>query len=125
MYIPRRYLLLAGVWSFYALICCVDSPVLASILLMVAALGCVGIGFKKSDKVARISGLGMAIFVCMKLVLYDFAKVQAIHKMIVFLVVGVLALVISFLYILLDKSAEKKNMPECEKILQIERKTEE
>lgn len=125
MYLPRRYLLLTGVWLAYALICCVDSPVLASILLMVSALGCVGIGFKMSDKVARICGLGMAIFVCLKLVLYDFANVQTIHKMIVFLVVGILALVISFLYILLDKSAEKKTTQECREILQIERKTEE
>ncbi len=119
MYIPRRYLLLAGGWSFYALISCVDSPVLASILLMVSALGCVGIGFKQSDKAARISGLVVAIFVCIKLVFYDFARVQTIHKMIVFLVVGILALVISFLYILLEKNAEKK------KALQTERKPEE
>ncbi len=39
--------------------------------------------------------------------------------MIVFLVVGILALVISFLYILLEKNAEKK------KALQTERKPEE
>lgn len=119
MYVPRRYLLLAGFWSLYALITCVDSPVLASILLMVAALSCVGIGFRQSDKLARICGLVMAIFVCTKLVLYDFAKVQIVHKMLVFLIVGILALVISFLYILLDRSIRKK------KILQIERKPEE
>lgn len=119
MYVPRRYLLLAGFWSLYALITCVDSPVLASILLMVAALGCVGTGFKLADKLARVCGLAMAVFVCLKLVLYDFAKVQMIHKMLVFLVVGILALVISFLYILLDRSARKK------KILQTERKPEE
>ena len=87
--------------------------------LMVSALGCVGIGFKQSDKAARVSGLVVAIFVCIKLVLYDFARVQTIHKMIVFLVVGILALVISFLYILLEKNAEKK------KALQTERKPEE
>ena len=119
MYIPRRYLLLAGFWSVYALISCVDSPVLASILLMVSALGCVGIGFRQLDKAARVSGLVMAIFVCIKLVFFDFARVQTIYKMIVFLVVGILALVISFLYILLEKNTEKKKM------LQTEREPEE
>lgn len=122
MYIPRRYLLVAGFWAAYALICCVDSPVLASILLMLSALGCVVLGFRNADKLARICGLVTAIFVCIKLVLYDFAKVQTFHRMLVFLVVGILALVISFLYILLGKSMEKKKILMIE---QIERKSEE
>ena len=50
----------------------------------------------------------MAIFVCGKLVLYDFREVEMIYRMIVFLVVGVLALSISFIYILLEKNMDKK-----------------
>ena len=50
----------------------------------------------------------MAIFVCVKLVLYDFREVDIIYRMVVFLVVGILALSISFIYILLEKNMEKK-----------------
>lgn len=75
---------------------------------MAIALGCVGIGFIQKDKTERICGLVMAIFVCGKLVLYDFREVEMIYRMIVFLVVGVLALSISFIYILLEKNMDKK-----------------
>ena len=108
IYVPRRYLVAAVFLTCYALLGSFFTPVIVSILLMAVALTCVGIGFKMDDKVVRIYGLIMAAFVCLKLVLYDFIEVNTIYRIIVFLVVGILALVISFLYILLEKNADKK-----------------
>lgn len=117
IYVPRRYLVAAVFLTCYALLGSFFTPVIVSILLMAVALTCVGIGFKMDDKVVRIYGLIMAAFVCLKLVLYDFIEVDTIYRIIVFLVVGVLALVISFLYILLEKNADKKK---TEKLSQAE-----
>lgn len=108
MYIPRRYLLLMSFLVLYSLLGHFSSPVIVSIILMVVALGCVGIGFRQMDKAARICGLVLAIFVCLKLVVYDFREVETIYRVLVFLVVGILALVISFLYILIEKKIDKK-----------------
>lgn len=106
--IPRKYLLLAGFLAFFALAGDYGSPVVESILLMIIALSCVGIGFKQKDKVERICGLVMAVFVCLKLVLYDFREVETMYRVIVFLAVGVLTLGISFIYILLEKNEDKQ-----------------
>lgn len=128
IYVPRRYLVVAIFLTCYALLGSFFTPVIVSILLMAVALTCVGIGFKADDKGVRIYGLGMAVFVCLKLVLYDFIEVGTIYRIIVFLVVGVLALFISFLYILLEKNAGKKRaeksgqMEQEERIMQEERK---
>lgn len=103
MEIPRKYLVLAGFLVWFSLTGHYSSPVVVSILLMVIALGCVGVGFRLQDKVERICGLVMAFFVCVKLVLYDFREVEAMYRVLVFLVVGVLALIISCIYIRLEK----------------------
>ena len=108
MRLPRKHMVLAVFLSVYSLLGHFPSPVIVSILLMVIALGCVGLGFKQQDKTERICGLVMAIFVCVKLVLYDFREVDIIYRMVVFLVVGIMALSISFIYILLEKNMEKK-----------------
>ncbi len=110
MYLPRRYFVLIGFWIVYSLFGGFPSPVIASILLMAAALGAVGIGLKFMDKAARVCGLVLAVFVCLKLVLYDFREVETIYRMLVFLVVGILALTISFLYILLEKRFHNKKV---------------
>ncbi len=108
MYIPKRYYVLIGFLALYSLLGYFSSPVIVSIILMVTALVSVGIGFKQMEKAARICGLVMAIFVCLKLVLYDFREVETLYRMLVFLVVGILALVISFLYIFIEKNVDKK-----------------
>jgi len=108
MYIPKRYYVLIGFLAVYSLLGYFSSPVIVSIILMATALVSVGIGFKQMEKAARVCGLGMAIFVCLKLVLYDFREVETLYRMLVFLVVGILALVISFLYIFIEKNVDKK-----------------
>lgn len=103
----KKYLLLAGFLIFYSVTGDHGAPVMESILLMVIALGCVGFGFRRRDKLERICGLTVAFFVCLKLALYDFREVELLYRMIVFMVVGVLMLGISLIYILLEKKEEK------------------
>ena len=56
----------------------------------------------------RITGLVLAALVCLKLVLYDFREAELLYRMIVFLIVGVMALGISFLYMFLEKKMAQK-----------------
>lgn len=90
MFFRRKYLLLAVFLTIYALLGRFELPIIVSILLMIIAFGCVGIGFKQRDKVERICGLVLAFFVCIKLVVYDFREVETIYKVAVFLIVGIL-----------------------------------
>lgn len=106
--IPRKYLLLAGFLTFMILTAHYKTPVIVSILLMLVAVGCVGIGFGLKDKVYRIFGLIMAICVCMKLVIYDFRGLPSLSKVILFFAVGLIALCISFLYIYLEKREDRE-----------------
>lgn len=118
--IPRKYLVLAGFLTWFSLTGHYESPIIVSILLMIIALVCVGVGFRQQDRVERICGLVMAFFVCLKLVLYDFREVEVMYRMLVFLVVGVIALMISFIYVKL----EKKEKFLKEKFLKIKKRSQ-
>ncbi len=108
MGIRGKYLVLAGFLTWFSLTGHYESPVIISILLMVIALGCVGIGFKIRSRAERVCGLTMAAFVCLKLVLYDFREVEIMYRVLVFLVVGIIALLISFIYVRLEKNTERQ-----------------
>ena len=111
MGILRKNLVLAAFLAYCTLTGHYESPVIVSILLMLIAFGCVGAGFKRNDKVERVCGLVLAAFVCLKLALYDFSEVESLYRVIVCLIVGIAALMISFIYVQL----EKKNMDYAEK----------
>lgn len=113
--VPKKYLLLAGFLVFMIFTSHFETPVAVSILLMVVAIGCVVAGFLLKDKVYRICGLVMAILVCVKLVVYDFVELESLPKAILFLTVGIIALVISFLYIYLEKKEDKEEKEELSK----------
>ena len=106
--LSKKYLLLAGFLTYMIITAGFKTSVTVSILLMIIALSCVGIGFKIKDKAQRICGLIMAILVCLKLVLYDFRELEALPRAVLFLVIGILALVISFIYIYLEKKEDKQ-----------------
>ncbi len=74
-----------------------------SILLMVVALICVGIGFAKNQKAVRIYGLTLSLLVCAKIGVYDFVEASTLQKTILFFIVGVIALIIAGIYIILEK----------------------
>lgn len=108
--LPKKYLFLAGFLVYMIFASHFETPIIVSILLMLVAIGCVGIGFALKDKMYRICGLVMAILVCVKLLVYDFAELESLPKAILFLVVGMIALGISFLYIYLEKKEDREEI---------------
>ena len=81
----------------------IDRPVITSVLLMVLAIICVGAGFVVKQKPVRLYGLLLALFVCAKLILFDFSGSGQSEKIVLFAVVGLLAIGISYLYMRLEK----------------------
>lgn len=77
--------------------------VLKSVILMLIAIAAVVTGFVIKEKKLRITGLGLTLAVCGKIVVYDFAGLENEEKMILFLCVGVIVLAISGIYIALEK----------------------
>ncbi|MCL2719333.1 MAG: hypothetical protein FWE14_11200 [Lachnospiraceae bacterium] len=104
----KKYLLLAGYLIFMTLVIQFPNPVYASLILMLIAVICVGAGFIIHDKSQRISGLVLAIFVCLKISLYDFQGLEPLQRTIVFAGVGAFALIISLIYIRLEKVGVEK-----------------
>lgn len=70
---------------------------------MVIAIGAVISGFALREKKLRVTGLVLTLTVCAKIALYDFRGAASVEKMILFLVVGLIALAISGIYIALEK----------------------
>lgn len=108
LYWKGNILLWAVFFGLYSITGNFGSPVVSSILIMAAAFFLVGIGFRHKEKMERITGLVLAALVCLKLVLYDFREAELLYRMIVFLIVGVMALGISFLYMFLEKKMAQK-----------------
>ncbi len=104
-----KNLVLAVFLSYMAFIFKTSMPVLNSALLMVIALVCVGIGFVSQEKAVRIYGLVLSLLVCGKLVLHDYFGAPTLQKTIVFLVVGVIALIIAAIYMVLEKKNNSRN----------------
>lgn len=76
---------------------------LCSILICTLAAIAIGAGFYMKSKSVRIYGLILVIFVALKLVIFDFYGASAQIRILVFFVVGLLILGISFGYIYLEK----------------------
>lgn len=83
-------------------------PFLCSILICVLAVIAISAGFYIKDKSIRVYGLVLMIFVAFKLVIFDFYESEAGFRMLVFLIVGLLILGISFLYIYLEKKLNEE-----------------
>ena len=98
-----KHLILAAFLTYMAFIVRTSFPVINSILLMLIALVCVGIGFYAKEKSVRIYGLVLSLLVCGKIVLYDYRGTATLQKTVLFLVVGVIALIIAGIYIILEK----------------------
>lgn len=105
--VPKKYFILIGYLVYMILAAEFKTPVIVSAFLMLVAIACVGIGFWQKDKSYRICGLIMAVCVCLKLILFDFKELESLSKAILFLLVGIIALIISFLYIYVEKKEEQ------------------
>lgn len=106
--VPKKYFILFGYLVYMIMAAGFKTPVVVSALLMVVSIVSVAVGFKLKDKSYRISGLILAVFVCVKLIIFDFAELETLPKALLFLIVGIIALVISFLYIYLEKKEDKE-----------------
>lgn len=109
-------LIIAVFLTYMGLVTRSSYPIVNSILLMVIALACVGVGFAIKKKSIRIYGLVLSLTVCAKLVLYDFMGGNILQKTILFFVVGLLALMIGAIYMILEWSQDKKNLPRENKL---------
>ena len=105
-----KQLILAVFLTYMALIVRTSYPIINSILLMLIALVCVGMGFYMKKKATRIYGLTLSLLVCGKLVLYDFMGANLLQKTILFFSVGVIALMIAAIYMILERNQEKKEL---------------
>ena len=103
MEISRKYLLVAGYLIVMIFFAHFPVPAIKSALLMIVAIGCIVAGVWKKDKVYRVFGLVMALLVCAKLIVFDFVVLETLTKVIIFFIVGIVALAISFLYIYLER----------------------
>ena len=102
-----KHLIMAIFLTYMGLVVRTGYPIVNSILLMLIALGCVGFGFVLPKKPVRIYGLMLSLSVCLKLVLYDFRGVNTLQKMILFFVVGVIALVIAGIYMIFERNQDR------------------
>lgn len=82
--------------------------ILLSIILMIIALGNVWVGFKADTVEIRRYGLILSLIVCAKLLLVDFYSFDFVMKAMLFLVVGVIALAISYIYSKLENELKNK-----------------
>lgn len=98
-----RPVVLSVFLTYMAFIFKVDIPIIMSILLMLIAIGSVICGFILKKRSQRVYGLILSLFVCLKVLLFDFRGIEDLQKMILFLVVGLIILAISGIYILLEK----------------------
>ena len=98
-----RGLALAVFMSYMVLVVEFTYPITSSILLMLIGLICIGSGFILHDKKIRVYGLVVTLFVCFKITLSDFAGGDELQRMILFFAAGVVALLISGIYIILEK----------------------
>ena len=76
---------------------------LMAVAFVMIAVGCIANRFE-----IRLYGLILSLLVCVKVAFYDFKSEDEFSRMIVFLVVGVLAIAISAIYLILEKKEQKE-----------------
>lgn len=117
MEMPRKYFLVAGYLVVMILLARFPVPAMTSALFMLVAMGCIAEGFREKDKAYRIFGLVMAMFVCAKLIVFDFLVLETLTKVIIFFIVGIVALAISFLYTYLERKSRQEVLTVDVKVL--------
>lgn len=108
----NKYLWMGIFLTYMFLILDIGNSVVKSILLAATAILCVGMGFGTKQKAARIYGLVLAIVTALKVAVFDFSGEGAMQRMLTFLIVGILILVISYIYIRLEKKMSQEEETE-------------
>lgn len=107
-----RGLMLVLVLSYMVFIYQITLPVMVSILLMGVAVVSVIAGFIRRETALRIFGLCMALFVCVKVIVYDYWDLELLPKSILLMAVGVIAIAISIVYAVLEQKQKKMKIEE-------------
>ncbi len=103
-----RGLMIVSFLTYMILVSRFKMDITTSVLLLLLGLGSIGTGFILVDKKLRIYGLVLSMLVCFKIALFDFRGGELLQKMVLFLVAGIVSLVISGIYIVLDKKYNKE-----------------
>lgn len=102
-----RYIIMAAVLTYLGFFMKID-PLWISISLMAVAFVTIAIGCIANRFEARIYGLVLSLAVCVKVAWIDYADESNFNRMIVFLVVGLIAIAISFVYLILESREQKQ-----------------
>lgn len=107
-----RYIILAVFLTYIAAFMDIGdlwvSVSLMAVAFLMIAVGCIANRFE-----IRIYGLILSLLVCVKVAFYDFDSKDEFSKMVVFFLVGIIAITISFVYLILEKH-EQKQLREAE-----------
>ena len=109
MFFAGKMMPIAVYLTYFVFILRIKEGFVTSAILMAVALICVALGFLMNQKSVRIYGLVLSLFVCLKLVIFDFASAASLVKTIMYFVVGILALVIAGVYIVSEMMLSRKN----------------
>lgn len=103
-----RGLVLVSVLTYLLLFYPIFFPVAVSILLMVIAVAAIVVGFIQKKLGLRIYGLCLSLFVCAKVVFYDYWDLELFAKSLLLLAVGMIAIAISVIYAVIEYLGKKK-----------------
>ncbi len=102
-----RGIILVSFLTYMILISRFTYDITSSIMLLLLGVASIGTGFVITDKKLRIYGLVLSMLVCFKITLFDFRGEDMLQKLLLFLAAGIVALIISGIYIILDKKYNK------------------
>lgn len=97
-----RDFVIAGFLTYMVLVTRFELRITSSILLMIVGLFGIIVGFVQRDRKLRIYGLVLCMLMCFKIALFDF-QMESLQRIILFMATGVVALVISGIYALMEK----------------------
>lgn len=111
-FIAKKYRMYHVVFTCITMVCFsfLNDALWLSISFMVVALLLIGYGCYINSFEVRLSGLILSLIVCLKVSLFDFRKADDFRRLIVFIVVGAIAIGISILYLQLEKREKLQQM---------------
>lgn len=105
--LKHKNVYLIGYLTYMGMVFPIDYFVVTNIIMTVIALLSVIIGFYKKEKPIRVYGLLLALFICAKIIIYDYRTVTQMQRMWLFFGVGIIILMISFVYFRLEKHLQQ------------------
>ncbi len=105
-----KYIVIPTYLTYVCFLAPIESGFVRSIIIMAVAVVSVVIGFVLKEKPVRIYGLVLSIIICGKIAFVDFVSIgSTFSKMIMYILVGLLALAIGCIYLVLEARENKIN----------------